>query len=127
MPPPIRHSMIVSERLPLSLVLAPRSLEPLGRWSVPSTSTVSVPVIMFGPELSAACAELGSEPLLIWALTRNRTKDSASHATIAITTHLSTRPGVIRRRGPVTLDAACPRRRVRGRRRPARVVLAAQA
>ena len=61
-PPPIRHSIIVSERLPASLVFAPGSLEPAGRWSVPTISTVSVEVIMLPPECSAALAESGRLP-----------------------------------------------------------------
>ena len=62
-PPPIRHSMIVSELLPSSLESAPGSLEPFGRWSIPSTRIVSVPVSMFGPDASSRSAELGIEPL----------------------------------------------------------------
>src|SRR5664279_2497385 len=41
----MRHSMIVSERMPPAK--APGSLDPFGRWSVPITSTVSVEVTMF--------------------------------------------------------------------------------
>ena len=79
-PPPIRHSMIVSERLPVSLVLAPGSLEPFGRWSVPMIRTVSVEVSMFAAGVSAACAESGSVPLSIWALITNSTSESSSQA-----------------------------------------------
>ena len=94
-PPPIRHSISVSERLPLSLVLAPGSLEPLGRWSVPITSTVSVPVIMFEPEVSAFWADCGI-PSPVPELTRNRTSDSSSQATTAMARPASARFQVIR-------------------------------
>ena len=123
-PPPIRHSMIVSERLPLSLVLAPASWVPLGRWSVPSTSTVSVPVIMFEPEASALVAEAGSEPpLWVEALTMKSTNDSSSQATIASASHLSTRRGAdpAPRGQPAAAPAppeAAPRHPVRRRPRP---------
>ena len=53
--------MIVSDRIPPEK--APGSLEPLGRWSVPITSTVSVEVTMFPPGASALETELGTEPL----------------------------------------------------------------
>ena len=99
-PPPIRHSISVSDRLPASCVLAPPSCVPDGRWSVPMTSTVSVPVTMFGPEASAASASDGTPPDCTEALIRNRTNESSSQATSAISRPRITRLGVIRRRGP---------------------------
>ena len=41
-------------------------------------------------------AELGSDPLWIWALMRNRTTESNSQPTIAMARYLMTRRGVIR-------------------------------
>ena len=61
-PPPTRHSISVSERLPASDVFAPPSCVPAGRWSVPITSTVLVEVSMFPPDASAAWASEGMPP-----------------------------------------------------------------
>ncbi len=99
-PPPTRHSISVSERLPASEVFAPPSCVPLGRWSVPITSTVSVEVSMFPPEVSAACASDGTPPDCTDALMMNRITDSASHATSATSRPMITRFGVIRRPVP---------------------------
>ncbi len=94
-PPPTRHSISVSERLPASLVFAPASLLPLGRWSVPIISTLSVEVSMLPPEVSAALADAGRLPCSICALMMNSTSDNSSHAPTAIATYLSTRRAIV--------------------------------
>src|SRR3984957_19493231 len=105
-PPPIRQSMIESERMPPAK--APGSLEPFGRWSSPSTSTVSVPVIMFDPELSWRLADAGIEPLWIEAETRNRTSDSTSQKTQMPMTQRRIRNGVQRLCHQWTLPGSAP-------------------
>ena len=57
-------------RLPASWVLAPGSLDPVGRWSVPRISTLSAENSMLPPEVSASDAEEGRLPVSIWALIR---------------------------------------------------------
>ena len=134
-PPPIRHSMIVSERLPASLRVGARLLGARrARWSVPMISTVSVEVSMLPPELSAAEAEAGTLPVSIWALIRNSTSESSSQATIASATYLSTRPGgdPAGPARPVAAGRAGRRRRILGPAGPGaaetgRLLLAAQA
>ena len=90
-PPPIRNSMIVSERLPASLVFAPGSLEPFGRWSVPRTAPCWSRSACCRPSVSAAFAESGTLPRSIWALTRNSTSDSSSQPTTAVARYRSPR------------------------------------
>src|SRR3981081_743698 len=93
LPPPTRINMMESLRLgPLGD--RPGPFEPLGRWSEPSTRTL-LGLVSGKPAPPRATLPL-SAPCWIWALTRKRTSETASHATTPRATHLTTRPGVIR-------------------------------
>ncbi len=72
----------------------------LGRWSVPRMRTVSVPVSMFGPDVSAALADAGRLLSGVPELIRNSTSDSTSQKTIRPRRYRITRLTVNRSRQP---------------------------
>jgi hypothetical protein len=84
--------MIVSERLGPD---CDWSIDSPVRASEPSTRML-LPVNRL-PLLDRARSVSGETPSWVWALIRNRTRESASQPAIARATHLSTRPGVIGR------------------------------
>src|SRR4051794_4865234 len=124
-PPPMRMSRMESERLG-PFVLAPGSLVFAVRWSEPSTRTV---VALKGGvpwPASAFLAASSTWELWIWAETRKRTSERASHAPTATATHLRTRPALIgffvrpglpRSRSRKRAKVSPPRSKSRGRAR----------
>src|SRR4029079_10795297 len=94
---------------PLPTVVAPGSLEPLGRASEPRMRIVFGEVSGEAPPVSCEAAALEIFVDWICALTRNSTSETSSQAPTASATHLKTRPGVI-------LPPPVPRRS-RGNRR----------
>jgi hypothetical protein len=110
-PPPIRSSMIESERLGPP---EPGSARPFVRASEPSTRIVFAPVSGYGPGSSCALTSSARSPRWICAEIMNSTAESAIQPTRAITSHLTTRPGVRRprpgRRKPGSFGNRRPRR-----------------
>ncbi len=101
-PPPIRSSMIESERLGAPSL--PGSAVDSLRASLPSTRIVFAPVSGYGPSLSCGPTASARSPRWICAETMKSTAESSTQPATASSTQRRTRPGVIRRR---RLGAGC--------------------